>query len=97
MATYVMQGQSVPTDNPVVLGATGIVVYSLTSAANGTALTGTGDRIGVMSDSAGWLHVSTTAATDKAAVSKSHRVLATTRLELGGVAKGMFVSFLADS
>lgn len=97
MATYVEQGSLTPSVEKQVLGHAGAVVYSLTSGANGTELTGTGDVMAITADGAGWLHVSTTVATDKAAAAKTHRILANVRREIGGVAKGMFVSFLADA
>lgn len=94
MATYVEQGR---TTNDDALSFSGVVVYSLTSAADGTVLTGTGDALVVSSDAAGWLHVSTTANTDKAASTKTHRVIANNQRQIGGVMKGMFISFLADA
>jgi hypothetical protein len=96
MATYVVQGHSAPTSRAFVMAATGAVVYSLTSAADGTELTGSGDMLSVIAEGAGWLHISTTVATDKAAAQKTHRVLANARLDLGGVVAGQFISFLAD-
>lgn len=97
MATYVEQGLIAPTVAGTVFQFSPTVVYSLTSAANGTELTGSGDTLVINSDAAGWLHVSTTEATDKAASAKTHRILADVPRDIGGVAKGMFVSFLADS
>lgn len=96
MATYVTQGQSTPTHRSTGISATGVTVYSLASAADGVALTGTDDMIQIVSDEAGWLHVGTTAA-DKAGSAKSHRVMADTRLDLGGVGAGLYISFLADA
>jgi hypothetical protein len=97
MATSVVQGQIQPMPYGVVMGATGAVAYDLTSAADGIELTGTGDALIVSSDAAGWLHVSTTGASDKAADKKTHRVLANVPLTLGAALKGMYISFLADA
>jgi len=97
MATSVVQGQIQPLPYGIVMGATGAVAYDLTSAADGTELTGTGDALVISSDAAGWLHVSETVATDKAADKKTHRVLANVQLTLGAVRMGWFISFLADA
>lgn len=94
MATYVEQGMTAPGGDFAHYGA---VVYSLTSAANGTALTGTGDALLVSSDASGWFHVSTTVNTDKAGASKTHRIIASQPRKIGGVMKGMFISFLQDA
>ncbi|MGN6768491.1 MAG: hypothetical protein ACTHJQ_01390 [Rhizobiaceae bacterium] len=96
MATSVVQGHIQPIPYGVVMGATGAVAYDLTSAADGAELTGTGDALIVSSDAAGWLHVSDSAASDKAADKKTHRILANVQLTLGAVRKGWFISFLAD-
>lgn len=96
MTTNVVQGHIQPMPYGVVMGATGAVAYDLTSAADGTELTGTGDALIISSDAAGWLHVSTAGASDKAADKKTHRVLANTPLTLGAARKGWFISFLAD-
>jgi len=97
MATNVVQGHIQPLPYGVVMGATGAVAYELTSGENGTELTGTGDALYISSDASGWLHISDTAASDKAANKKTHRVLADIQLTLGAVRKGWFVSFLADA
>lgn len=96
MATYVEQGFASPDAGMTALSHSGVVVYSLTSAADGTELTGTGDVLIINSDAAGWFHVSITDGTDKAASTKTHRVLANLPREIGGVMKGRFISFLAD-
>lgn len=98
MATYVEQGAAAPTGvHPAVLSYHGVVVYTLTSGANGTQLTGTGEYIIINSDTSGWLHVSDSANTDKAASTKTHRITADVQRDIGGVRKGMWVSFLADA
>lgn len=97
MATYVEQGHYAPSLEKHVISRAGAVAYELTSGENGDELTGTGDVLVVNSSSAGWLHVSTTAATDKAAAVKTHRIIANVPRDIGGVGKGMFVSFLADA
>jgi hypothetical protein len=84
----------------VVMGATGAVAYTLTSGADGTELTGTGDAIIVTSDTAGWFHVAThgDGASDKADDEKTHRVSADgAPTTVGAVLKGMYISFLADA
>lgn len=93
MATFVEQGRTVDEGGMLFADA---VVYTLTSGQNGTALTGTGDTIMVSSDAAGWVHVSTGANTDKAASGKTHRILANSQRMIGGVMKGMFISFFAE-
>jgi hypothetical protein len=97
MATFVEQGHYAPTFEKQVFSAIGAVVYTLTSGANGTALTGSGDVMVVTSSEAGWIHVSTTVNTDKAATVKTHRVLANIPRQIGGVMKGNFVSFFAEA
>lgn len=97
MATYAVQGRWAPSASPMLMHHAGTVRYTLTSAADGTALTGTGDLICIYSDVSGWFHVSTTDGTDKAASTKSHRILADVVNPLGGVEKGMYISFLADA
>lgn len=96
MATYAVQGNGAPTGSVVAMAATGCVVYTLTSAADPTELTGAGDYLVVSSDTAGWLHVSSSSST-KAASTRTHRVMANLPVTLGGVRKGLYVSFLADS
>lgn len=97
MATYVEQLHLTRSGEGDIPSFAGAVVYSLTSAANGTALTGTGDALYVTAESAGWLHISTSAATDKAAATKTHRFAANATRLIGGVVKGMWISFLEDS
>jgi hypothetical protein len=96
MATFIIQGIWAPTSRPMCMHAVDAVAYELTSAANGTALTGSGDVLVVQSSTSGWLHVSTTVDTDKAASLKTHRIIADQVYPIGGVGKGQFVSFLAD-
>lgn len=99
MTTNVVQGHIQPLPYGIVMGATGAVAYDLTSAADGTELTGTGDALVISSSAAGWLHVASHSdgASVKAADKKTHRVLANVPLTLGAVLKGMYISFLADS
>lgn len=97
MATYVTQGRWAPDGRIMCHHHQGAVSYELTSAADGTLMTGTGDLLVVNSDTSGWLHVSTTDGTDKAASLKTHRVTANILLPVAGVLKGTFVSFLADA
>ena len=97
MATFVEQGTYAPTREKQVLSHAGVVVYTLVSGENGDELTGSGDVLVINSSSAGWIHVSTTVATDKAATVKTHRILADLPLTIGGVMKGMFVSFFAEA
>ena len=94
MATYIEQGTYAPTADKQVMSCAGAIAYTLTSGADGTALTGTGDIVFVSSDESGWLHISSTAGTDKAAAGKTFRILAGLPRPIGGVGKGMFVSFL---
>lgn len=96
MATYLEQVHLAPNVEKTLASCNNAVAYELTSAADGTQLTGTGEVIVVSSDASGWLHVSASAATDKAAATKTHWIEAGIRREIGGVLKGYFVSFLAD-
>lgn len=97
MAVYAEQGNSAPIDDPVGLSARDVVVYTLTTGANGTALTGSGQVLVVSSDADGFFHVSTTVNTDKAAAGKTHRVFADAPRIIAGVSKGDFISFLNDA
>lgn len=96
MATYVEQVHTAPTGEGEFISFAGAVVYSLTSGANGTVLTGSGDTLHVTAETAGWLHVSATAATDKAASTKTHRFASGSTRVIAGVAGGNWVSFLED-
>ena len=97
MACFIEQGAVLPTQSGNVFSATGPVAIELTSGSNGTQLSGSADTIVVSSDVDGWIHVSRTAATDKAAAGKTRRILAGTMRPLGGVGAGVWVSFLADA
>lgn len=96
MTAYVEQVTYAPTNEKQVAGYHGAAVYDLTSGANGTELTGTGSVCVISSDATGWFHVSDTVNTDKAASTKTHRVVANVPRVIGGVRKGMFISFLDD-
>lgn len=65
MATYVEQVHFAPNVEKTLASCNNAVAYELTSGADGTELTGSGEVIVVSSDASGWLHVSATAATDK--------------------------------
>lgn len=95
MSTYAVQSDGAPTGSVVTVSALGAVAYELTSGASGTELTGVGSYLVITSDTAGWAHVGTSD-TDVADDTKTHRVLANLPLSLGGVRKGLYVSFLAD-
>ena|SRR5690242_17954190 len=99
MATYAVQGQIQPLPYGIAMAAPGAVAYTLTSADDGTELTGTGDGLVISSDASGWFHVASSAdgATDKAGANKTHRVTANVPASVVGVLQGMFVSFLADA
>lgn len=98
MACYVEQGVASPTAHAQALGANP-VVYSLTSGEDGTELTGYGYLLIVTADTDGWFHVASAAdgASDKAAATKTHRILTGVARSIGDVGKGMFISFLADA
>ena len=95
MACFVEQVTYAPTREKQLASHDGVVVYSLTSGADGDQLTGTGEVCVVNSDAAGWFRVSNAAAT-KAAVQTNHRVLANVTREIGGVKQGDYISFLND-
>ena len=96
MATYVEQVGFAPTKEKQLASIDGAVTYTLTSAADGVPLTGTGEALVIFSDESGWLHVSADSATDKAAATKTHRILSGGSRDLGGVRQGLWISFLAD-
>jgi hypothetical protein len=95
MAIYVEQGTYAPTNRPRVFSCDSVQGYTLTSGANGTLLTGTGDVLEINSDVAGWFYVSSTANTDIAAANKNHRINAGIPRNIGAVRKGQWISFLA--
>lgn len=97
MACYVELAMTTPNGGGyAVLSAFGSTALTLTSGAAGTTLVGSGETLVVNSDLSGWIHVSNTVNTDKAAVGKTRRIIANIPNALGGVGAGMFVSFLAD-
>lgn len=97
MACYIELGVVPAAAGGQVFSALGSPAIELTSGANGTQITGSADAMVVTSDKSGWLHVSETGATDKAAVGKTRRITANIPRDLGGIGGGMWVSFLADA
>ena len=95
MTCHVEQGVRVSRDTDAI-SQHGVVTYTLTTGENGTALTGTGDTCVFTAATSGYVRVSGAAAT-KAAAATNHRVIANVARTIVGVAKGDFVSYLADS
>ncbi len=93
MPAYVEQGFYAPTAEKQVFASHDCVSYTLTSAADGTLLTGTGDVLVITSDANGYFYVSQSA-TDKAAVGKIHRIASGIRREIGIPANVTHISWI---
>lgn len=96
MTAHVEQVHLAPSLEKEVASCQGVVTYTLTSAANGTELTGTGDVCVVTPAASGYFRVSDATGT-KAAAATHHRCIANVPRLIGGVKKGDFISYLDDA